>query len=584
MAVAKSEILAYLVSKEDCDIRKFPSPENTILPLGSITLGDLHGNTLKLLHFLFTHGVIRFNKTVRIPSDAYQKLVDAYEAITKLALQNDADDNTKRVLVFHCKNFLQNLEAIEVCSPKARVRLIGDELADRGGCDYLTLKVFELLRKQGVPLTIIASNHGAEFIEFQESFESHGNMLSMGATLGNEHKRSLWGLRNLMEAEAEYTPQDLHRLANTIYKPCLKLLDYELHDAGITIFTHAPVRFSVIAHAAKKLSVDYDDTSKEALAKTINAINQAFQLRASQGVLSSLFYALGTLESYSVAQQRNYPFTCLIWNRWPETLNATQEAQERPSTIKGYTIRYIHGHDSYDNAPEHVVNLDSELGKGSEESGEYRVWNSPETANIPAAIALPSPLFFPPAPKPSENVTQEAEQQMLAIKQRYQQKLHWEHRLWVSLFVSALLLGIGFSLGLALVLTGTLLPFGTGGLLVALGLGGCFGLGAALLGFFSLFLGLRNAAYRLDFAPAAPAIQGPIFATISPAAPLPPPRPVALPETAANILPGSEPAVSSDDEDSTSASSGEDTTKEYSSDEGPSQQETVGPGDSYCFL
>ena len=48
------------------------------------------------------------------------------------------------------------------------VRLIGDELADRGKNDLLVLALLKAMKDQNVPYRILVSNHGLEFIEGYE--------------------------------------------------------------------------------------------------------------------------------------------------------------------------------------------------------------------------------------------------------------------------------------------------------------------------------------------------------------------------------------------------------------------------------
>lgn len=48
------------------------------------------------------------------------------------------------------------------------IRLLGDELADRGANDYFTLKLLEKLQLNKVPVEILLSNHSVEFIESYE--------------------------------------------------------------------------------------------------------------------------------------------------------------------------------------------------------------------------------------------------------------------------------------------------------------------------------------------------------------------------------------------------------------------------------
>lgn len=112
-----------------------------------ITIGDLHGNAMKLMFMLVKHGI-----ATNINEAEYNRLVEIYKTPTQ--------DLTKK----HLDEFNQILSKIEF-SKDSLVRLIGDELADRGNNDYFTLKILEKLNEHKVPVEIIVSNHSIEFIE-----------------------------------------------------------------------------------------------------------------------------------------------------------------------------------------------------------------------------------------------------------------------------------------------------------------------------------------------------------------------------------------------------------------------------------
>ena len=111
------------------------------------TLGDAHGNTIKLIHFLIRDGVLQLWKGYQ----DYQDLLTIYN--------KDVEKLTKADL----KNFNSIIKNATV-SNLGMVRLLGDELVDRGQNDYFTLKVLEKLGKSGVKTEIQCSNHGFEFL------------------------------------------------------------------------------------------------------------------------------------------------------------------------------------------------------------------------------------------------------------------------------------------------------------------------------------------------------------------------------------------------------------------------------------
>lgn len=100
----------HLINK-NVDIYKYPSEfEHS---LGSITLGDLHGNPIKLIHFLFRQQIIRFKGEVKDIEEAYQQFVSLYEQYGEI-LQEYLENRTllqlTQVKIDNTKERLANLD------------------------------------------------------------------------------------------------------------------------------------------------------------------------------------------------------------------------------------------------------------------------------------------------------------------------------------------------------------------------------------------------------------------------------------------------------------------------------------------
>ena len=99
-------------------ITKYPESISSNPKGSTVTFGDMHGNTMKLLWNLIQEGVIK------IGSQEFDQMWKAYR-------ENDVE------------TFISLIDRIEVVRPDLKVRLIGDVFADRGQNDYFTLKVLE---------------------------------------------------------------------------------------------------------------------------------------------------------------------------------------------------------------------------------------------------------------------------------------------------------------------------------------------------------------------------------------------------------------------------------------------------------
>lgn len=158
------------------------------IPLGksaNITRGDLHGNSVMLMHQLRLHGVIYApNPDMKIKGllpelegivdrytdtkmdSVYNELVTVIEqlelgAIQKREAQNPEEKTTKE----QYDKFKQLISRL-ACDPNAigLLRSIGDMLADRRGNDVLTLLFFGLLKQFNIPYKIVYSNHDSSFL------------------------------------------------------------------------------------------------------------------------------------------------------------------------------------------------------------------------------------------------------------------------------------------------------------------------------------------------------------------------------------------------------------------------------------
>lgn len=139
-------------------------------PLGksaNITRGDLHGNSVMLMHQLRMHGVIYAPNPDTKMDSLYTELVSIIEQLEFVAINKreakDPEEKTTKELYDKFKEIIAKL----VCDPDGvgLLRSIGDMLADRRGNDVLTLLFFGLLKQFNIPYKIVYSNHDSSFIQ-----------------------------------------------------------------------------------------------------------------------------------------------------------------------------------------------------------------------------------------------------------------------------------------------------------------------------------------------------------------------------------------------------------------------------------
>ncbi len=257
------------------------------------------------------------------------------------------------------------ISELEIDNP-ASLLLIGDDLFDRGSNDSLTLWLIEFLVAQNIPIDILISNHSNEFIlAYEQQFTQTPNFIR-----GNQ-KNSFTNFEFLVK-QGLIDTASISKTIKESYLPRLKVLDYRFKEDGIIIFTHAPVEFDLIKLLATKLGVKYKDSTPIELAQTIDAINRSFSQVVKRNEVQKYLNIPDIAKSYeqidfdeatmSDTQKQEHPLIAVLWNRWNDTKDSNSES--RPSRHENYEITWVHGHDPHISTHEHIVNLDTDLGKG----------------------------------------------------------------------------------------------------------------------------------------------------------------------------------------------------------------------------
>lgn len=334
-----------------------------------ITLGDLHGNALKLLYTL-----IRLN--------VFEMTAYDYNAFKALYLLP-----TKLLNSGHIYKLNQILSRINV-NKLATLRLLGDELCDRGSNDYFMLKIIEKLTNAKVPLEICFSNHGLDFIAAMESVDKtrqDPEEYLVPPTLSGEFIRSLDNLKTLIQNNVVKENEVLSIFKNC-YKPCLRGISYSLSGDSISIYSHAPIGLETIEAMARMLHIDYHDETPQALAQTIDAINDCIQKDyIQQNRVRDLFDAQIHCNAYcgQGVDYLQHPITAAVWNREYKHL-------VRPERHHDYKIFFIHGHDMSEKSHANIYSMDDLFGK-AHKSGSVVVENNKGTFQFLQSNGTPRP-------------------------------------------------------------------------------------------------------------------------------------------------------------------------------------------------
>ena len=307
------------------------------------SLGDAHGNTLKIIYTLIEEGILKLAN-----EDDYLRLRDICKTPVQRSSKSQLSekehlDSIKQQIV----EFKEILDRAEV-NTKLSHSLMGDELCDRGPNDYYTLVLLDMLYQRGANIDTLFSNHGLEFLLDYERQQFTGQ-----SKLGVGQSDSLYNMVLLIK-KGVVKEEEVRTIVKRSYLPMLKAINYTLSPEGeLTLFTHAPVGLETIKAVARLFQIPYNDQSIKGLITTIDNINALLRTNiGTNGLASSIPYELST----NFVPLSN-PLFRLTWNR-----ELDDELIIKPAG--NFKVKFVHGHvgDQGLNLPSHE-NLDNLFGK-----------------------------------------------------------------------------------------------------------------------------------------------------------------------------------------------------------------------------
>lgn len=309
------------------------------------TIGDLHANVITFIFTLKEIGLLpNFSQYF------YNILFDTYyRGFAGLDI-NELNDKLKLF------EFIIDQMHFDL-SKKMKLRLIGDELCDRGTCDWFILLLIEKLSKEGVDFEILISNHSMEFLScFEKNKRFDDNDLLFG------QGQSAAALQQLID-KGIISRDRVESIVKDHYLPHLKLFSYTESDDRVAIYTHAPNRIETLNDLICKIMGESPSNGKTLSLELIDKCNQHFQ---------DEYVKKGRIHHLRDEETPSDPFELLIWSRQP--VKSTGNELVIVTANGNKSCCFVHGHDSTDKQmnAEHV-NLDNKFGKEGlpDSQGDY---------------------------------------------------------------------------------------------------------------------------------------------------------------------------------------------------------------------
>jgi len=141
-----------------------------------------------------------------------------------------------------------------------------------------------------------------------------------------------------------------------------KLISYTLTDDGeITLYTHAPYNINCMKSLWDSLEIPgkFIDKTPAELANSIDKINKNFVEKVKSGEFFELLEKERTAYSATKSDPFYFPLNAIIWGR---------VYLEFPGKHNGYSVNYVHGHDSGRINSSNYFCIDNIYGKFNDEA------------------------------------------------------------------------------------------------------------------------------------------------------------------------------------------------------------------------
>lgn len=342
------------------DIYCPPSPKGNSDKDCELTIGDLHSNALLFIYFLQQH------KIMSLTDEQYAELVKNYVALEQAKETQLSDED----IILKTKAIIKIIEEASIIN-KPKLRLIGDEMADRGVNDLFILLLLKKLYENHVPYKILLSNHGLCFISLflgwcKQSKQNNWMMNPSQMTSFDALKSSV----DLKICEFK----QIEQWVLNFYFPFIQVIDYSLcpQSQRLTLYSHAAIGYNDLISLAFYTKTPFRADNMLELAQTLEHIEHQFKKNIFPQVCDLLLNITDIDDSDAASSYFSKFMNSIIWKIcWNRDYSFIM--LHRPASLNSFFMRYVHGHDHEISNNTHCISLDGYLGKSSQDNiGELK--------------------------------------------------------------------------------------------------------------------------------------------------------------------------------------------------------------------
>ncbi len=294
-----------------------------------VVLGDMNGNSMRLLHELVHTGIVEIKKE---KENEWKQLMESIE-------NNQNFDGFSEKLK----------EILRTPAPGKRLVLLGDLLCDRAHNDWFMLCIIDFLHESGQRFDILFSNHDCAFVEYyllnkdKNDAEKYSREGSNEQNLNKDSIRSLQNLEKTLNENPGLRSRFLDMAK--IHQEHLKLVSCS--DDDYTTYSHAILNDLMFNELLKYSGCELESIKALSYKEKCKLINDYVLKNTFSN--TKTFQKIWQMNASTILDPNrkkplHNPFYACIWNVGPKGQREVRFQSYRTMDIPAGKSTAVHGH------------------------------------------------------------------------------------------------------------------------------------------------------------------------------------------------------------------------------------------------